>query len=51
MKKKHMSRDDFYTWAENAAALRDELLPKYSTANAEERAAMVEEYRLTINIK
>ena len=51
MKKNHMSRDDFYTWAENAAALRDELLPKYSIANAEERAAMVEEYRLTINIK
>lgn len=49
MLKKNMAKDVFFTWAEEAAALRDELLPKYDAAGLEERAAMAESYRQKIN--
>ena len=37
------------SWAEEAAALRDELLPKYNAAKPDERKAMAENYRQEIN--
>lgn len=49
MRKKNMAKTDFFAWAEDAAALRDELLPKYNAASPEERAVMAESYRLEIN--
>lgn len=49
MLKKNMTKEDFFTWAEEAAALRDELLPKYNAAGSEERSAMAESYRQAIN--
>ena len=49
MLKKNMTKTDFFAWAEEAAALRDELLPKYDTAGLEERKSMEEAYRQEIN--
>lgn len=49
MLKKNMTKEAFFTWAEEAAALRDELLPRYDAAGPEERAAMAESYRQEIN--
>ena len=49
MLKKNMTRAAFATWAEEAAALRDALLPKYNAAGTEERKAMAENYRHEIN--
>ncbi len=49
MRKGNMSRADFFQWAEEAAKLRDELLPLYEKANDEDRAAMAEEYSQKIN--
>lgn len=49
MKKKNMSKTEFFSWAEEAAALRDELLPKYDAAGPEDRKTMVESYRQEIN--
>ncbi len=49
MKKKHMTKDAFFTWAEDAAALRDELLPKYDAADPEERTTIAERYAEEIN--
>jgi len=49
MKKNNMTKADFFTWAEEAAALRDELLPRYDAAGPEERKAMAESYRQEIN--
>lgn len=50
MLKKNMTRAAFSTWAEDAAALRDELLPQYNAADPEERAAIAESYRQEINM-
>ena len=49
MLKKNMTKTDFFAWAEEAAALRDELLSKYDTAGLEERKSMEEAYRQEIN--
>ena len=49
MLKKNMTKEAFFSWAEEAAALRDELLPKYDAAKPEERKAMAENYRQKIN--
>ncbi len=49
MLKKNMTKDVFFDWAEEAAELRDELLPKYNAAGPEERNAMAEKYRREIN--
>ena len=49
MLKKNMTKEAFFSWAEEAAALRDELLPKYDAAKPEERKAMAENYRQEIN--
>ena len=49
MLKKNMTRTAFAAWAEEAAALRDELLLKYDAAKPEERKAMAESYRQEIN--
>ena len=49
MKKKNMSKTEFFSWAEEAAALRDELLPKYDAAGPEDRKTMAESYRQEIN--
>ena len=49
MLKKNMTRTDFAAWAEEAAALRDELLPKYDAAKPEERKAIAENYKQEIN--
>lgn len=49
MKKKNMTKDAFFTWAEEAAELRDELLPKYDAANPEERTIIAERYAEEIN--
>ncbi len=49
MKKKHMTKDAFFTWAEDAAALRDELLPKYDATDPEERTTIAERYAEEIN--
>ena len=49
MLKKNMPRTAFAAWAEEAAALRDELLPKYDVAKPEDRKAMAENYRQEIN--
>jgi hypothetical protein len=49
MMKKNMTKEAFFTWAEEAAALRDELLSKYNAAKPEERTVMAENYRKEIN--
>ena len=49
MLKKNMTKVEFFAWAEESAALRDELLPKYDAANPEERRSMAEAYRQEIN--
>ncbi len=49
MKKKNMTKDAFFDWAEEAAELRDELLPKYNAASPEERNTIAEKYRQEIN--
>ena len=49
MKKKNMTKAAFFSWAEEAAALRDELLPKYDAAGPEERKAIAESYRQEVN--
>lgn len=49
MRKKEMTKDAFFAWAEEAAALRDKLLPLYAAADPEQRAAMAERYREEIN--
>lgn len=49
MLKKNMTKDAFFAWAEEAAALRDRLLPKYDTASLDDRKAMAESYRQAIN--
>ena len=46
---KNMTKDAFFAWAEEAAALRDELLPKYNATGSEERSAMAESYCQAIN--
>ena len=50
MLKKNMTRAAFSTWAEDAAALWDELLPQYNAADPEERADIAESYRQEINM-
>jgi len=49
MKKKNMTKDAFFDWAEEAAELRDELLPKYDAADPEERTTIAERYAEEIN--
>ncbi len=49
MKKGNMERDAFFAWAEEAATLRDELLPKYDAADYETRSDMEEKYRMEVN--
>ena len=49
MLKKKMTKDAFFAWAEEAATLRDEILPKYDAANPEERKTMAESYQQEIN--
>ena len=49
MMKKNMTKEAFFTWAEEAAALRDDLLPKYDAAKPEDRKAMAENYQREIN--
>ena len=49
MKKGDMTKAAFFAWAEEAAALRDQLLPKYDAADPEQRAVMAEDYRKEIN--
>lgn len=49
MLKKNMTKDAFFAWAEEAAVLRDKLLPKYDTASLDGRKAMAESYRREIN--
>ena len=49
MLKKTMTKEAFFAWAEEAAALRDALLPRYDSAKPEERKAMAENYRQKIN--
>lgn len=49
MKKGNMERNAFFVWAEEAAKLRDELLPKYDAADYETRSDMEEEYKKEVN--
>lgn len=49
MLKKNMTKEAFFSWAEEAAALRDELLPRYDAAGMEERKVMAEEFQEEIN--
>lgn len=48
-KKGKMTKEAFFAWAEEAAALRDKLLPKYNAADPEQRVAMAERYQEEIN--
>ena len=47
--KKQMTRQEFFTWAEAASNLRDELIPKYDAAEPEERAEISMIYQKEIN--
>ena len=47
--KKQMTRQEFFTWAEAASTLRDEMIPKYDAAGPEERTGIAEAYRREIN--
>lgn len=49
MKKGNMERNAFFVWAEEAAKLRDELLPKYDAVDYETRSDMEEKYRKEVN--
>lgn len=49
MLKKNMTKEAFFTWAEEAAVLRDKLLPKYNATKPEDRKVMAENYRQEIN--
>lgn len=44
-----MTRQEFFTWAEAASTLRDEMTPKYNDADPEKRAEIASAYRTEIN--
>ncbi len=49
MKNGNMERNAFFVWAEEAAKLRDELLPKYDAADYGTRSDMEDAYKKEVN--